>query len=162
MAVSLTVEVVGLDRLERGLGAAPAALDAATRRQLIAAGLLVEGTARRLAPRDTARLQGSITSRVTEEAGGMVARIGPSVAYGIVMERGRRPGARMPPVAALAGWARRHGGLNPYLVARAIQRKGIKARPYMEPALEQNRGQIDSLMREVGVRVVSTIAGGGA
>lgn len=158
MAVSLSVTVEGLDRLARGLTAAPRALGDATRRQLTAASLLIEGTARQKAPRDTGRLSGSITYRISGTGGDLTSRIGPSVNYGLEVEVGRKPGT-MPPVAALAGWARRHGGRNPYLVARGIKLHGTKAQPYMQPAYAQHRGDIETLMARVGVRVVTTIAG---
>lgn len=160
MAADISVLVTGLTELEAGLSAAPAELASAVRQQLTAASLLVEGTARTLAPQDTRRLAGSINYAIGGSGANLTSRIGPSVLYGLYAERGTRGPRRMPPVEALRGWAARHG-VNPYLVARAIARRGTKAHPYMQPALDQNRRQIDSLMARVGVRVVSTIAGGG-
>jgi hypothetical protein len=47
--------------------------------------------------------------------------------HAAVIEYGRRPGSRMPPVEAIRGWARRKGlpkGVA-FLIARSIARKGI-------------------------------------
>jgi len=66
-----------------------------------------------------------------------VGRVGTNVVYAPYIEFGRRPGQRMPPPAALQGWAQRHGikGENAgFLVARAIGRHGLKARHVLENA----------------------------
>jgi hypothetical protein len=62
------------------------------------------------------------------------------------VEYGRRAGARMPPPNALATWARRHGGIDPFVLARSIGRKGIKARPFLHPALRSAEDKIRSLL----------------
>jgi hypothetical protein len=53
--------------------------------------------------------------------------------HAIFIEKGRRAGAKPPPVAAIAEWVRDKLGpaANPYLVARSIGRKGIRPRPAM-------------------------------
>lgn len=158
MAVALSFMVEGLPELERGLSDAPTTLATAARRQFEAASLLIEAEARTLAPQDTRRLAGSITYQISGSGANLTSRIGPSVLYGLYAERGRRPG-RMPPVEALRGWAARHG-VNPFVLARSIARKGTKAHPYMQPALDKHRRDVDRLMGEVGVTVVTTIARG--
>jgi hypothetical protein len=101
-------------------------------------------------------LQGSISSRITGGGASLVGEIGPSVRYGLFVERGTRP--HWPPVAAVSGWARRHG-ISPFLVARSIARKGTRAQPFMGPALERNRDRINAIFARVGARVFSRIAG---
>jgi len=56
----------------------------------------------------------------------------------------------MPPPDALSGWARRHGlaGLE-FVIARAIGRRGIKARPFLGPALEQEAPRLAARLRSV-------------
>lgn len=64
--------------------------------------------------------------------------------YAIYTISGRRPG-KMPPFqegSDLANWARR-AGINPFLVARAIGRKGTKGIPYMEEAYTNIRREIE-------------------
>lgn len=155
--MSITVRLEGAKELQAGLRAAPATLASETRVAMEASLLLVEGTARTLAPKDTGRLGGSITHSIAGGGANLTGRVAPSVAYGLFVEKGRRPG-RMPPVDTVASWARRHG-INPFVLARAIGRRGTKARPFMEPAYGQNVGKIIAIFGRVGAKVVSTIAG---
>ena len=152
--MEISVKIEGLEKLQAGAAAAPATLLSETRTALLAGSLLVEGTARSLAPKDTGRLGGSITHQIS----GLTSRIGPSVAYGLYVEKGRRPG-KPPPVAAVEPWARRRGA-NPFLVARAIGRRGTKPRPFLVPALTQSTPRIVALFQKVGLKVVSRMAGG--
>jgi hypothetical protein len=159
--VQIDVRIEGLEKLQAGVAAAPATLASEVRTAMMAGSLLVEGTARSLAPKDTGRLAGSITHAISGGGANLSSKIGPSVAWGIVIEKGRRPGRPAPPIAALRPWARRHGIPESalFVVARSIGRKGIKARPYMVPALDQNRGRIIALFEKTGLRVVARMAG---
>jgi phage gpG-like protein len=162
--------------IQRRLGSYPQVTEAQLRRTLTTSLLLIEGSARRNAAQDTRRLAGSITHEITGTYPQLVGRVGPTVRYGAVMEFGRRAGARMPPVDALLGWVRRHWTGTPlprrgerreamlrsraFVIARAIGRRGIPARPYLQPAYRQNRAQIDALFNRIGVRIVAFLAGG--
>ena len=158
--MAITVQVEGLDKLTAKLNAAPAAVASETRTAMQASLLLFEGTARQKAPQDTRRLAGSITSKIEGSGGNLTGRVGPSVAYGIVMERGRRAGTRMPPPGALRAWAGRHGIPESALwrLARAIGRRGIKARPFLQPAYDQHKATVVKLFERVGVNVVAKLA----
>ena len=47
--------------------------------------------------------------------------------YASVMEMGRKPGGKMPPVSVIAAWAHRKGiMISAFVLARSIARKGIK------------------------------------
>jgi hypothetical protein len=156
--VPITIDVVGADKLAAGLQkAATRTLPAETKTAMNASLLLVEADARRNVKRDTGRLQNSINGRITGSGGNLRGEVGPSVRYGLYVERGRRPG-RPPPAAALAGWARRHG-VSPYVVARAIGRRGVRAAPFLIPAYEKNRARIIDLFERIGLRVVETASG---
>lgn len=149
----ISITIPNLPRLTRNVNAAPATLQTDLHTTLTASGLLVEATGRSLAPRDTGRLQGSIHSR---PGSGLSVEIGPSVAYGLFVEKGTR--AHFPPPGALGGWARRHG-MSPFALARGISRRGTKAQPFMVPALEQNVGKITDLFGKLGAKVVARMAG---
>ena len=109
--------------------------------------LTVERRAKEKAPVDTGRLRASITSEYQR----LSTTIGPSVTYGAFVEYGTRP--HWPPLAALQPWARRHGfpsgARGAFLVALAISRRGTRAQPYMGPALEESKGDIDALLTEM-------------
>ncbi len=93
--------------------------------------LLGERAARENAPKDTSALARSILSDVHPTT----ARVYSTLGYASVMEYGRTPGARMPPPAALEGWARRHGFTGSlFVLARSIGRRGIKGRFFFQKA----------------------------
>jgi hypothetical protein len=156
--VALSIDVVGADKLSAGMSkAAASVLPSQTKLAMTASLLLIEGDARRNVKRDTGRLQNSITHRISGGGGNLTGEVGPSVRYGLYVERGRAPG-RPPPVSAVAGWARRHG-ISPFLVARAIGRKGVRAAPFLLPAYEKNKGRITDLFAKVGIKVVEAARG---
>lgn len=123
-----TIRLQGTDKVEK---AARAALPAFRADVISLAATFAEREARLAAPRDTSALARSIHSQVQPTQ----ARIGTNLVYASVMEFGRRPGGRMPPVAALVGWARRHGMAGrEFVLARAIARRGIKGRFFLQKA----------------------------
>lgn len=154
---SIEIRIEGLEKLQAGLSAGPTTLATEVRTAMQAGSLLIEGTARGLAPKDTGRLAGSITHQITGGGANLTSKIGPSVAYGLFAEKGRGAGTP-PPVSAVRGWATRHG-MNPYALARAIGRKGTKGKPYMEPAFRQNVNGVIRLFDKVAATVVARMAG---
>jgi phage gpG-like protein len=134
---------------------------------------MIEGAAKKTVAVDTGNLRRSITHEVTASGGFIVGRVGTNVPYAKVVEEGRAAGSAMPPPGVLLGWMRRKGipvdemfiGRNDvgditgsakvgggyhgieYLIARAIGKRGIKARPYLKPALQNNMAAIN---REFG------------
>lgn len=113
--------------------------------------LLVTGDAKRNAPVDTGVLRASITPSVHSDGRTTTGIVGSNVVYAPPMEYGTGP--FWPPVAALETWARRHG-TTAFLVARAISRRGLKARRFLRNALDDNRGRIIRLFDEYVKRVI--------
>ena len=169
------------NRLERY----PQVTEANVRRALTQSLLLIEADAKVNVRQDTRRLAGSINHQITGAFPDLVGRVGPSVKYGAVVEFGRRPGSRMPPVDALLGWVRRHFSpgatavaagpargrawraagehalrSRAFALARAIARRGIPARPFLVPAYRKNQPAIEALFAQVGVRLTAYLAGG--
>lgn len=60
--------------------------------------------------------------------------------YGIVIDKGRRPGAKMPPKEPIEQWMNSVGiEVNPsssFLIRRSIGRDGIKPKPYIDKTLD--------------------------
>lgn len=154
---NIEVQVRGLAELARRTP--DRLLQPVLRELLTHAALYAERAAREGAPKDTANLARSIAHEVRPE----LARVYSPLLYARVMELGRRPGARMPPPAALRGWARRHGmaGLE-FVLARSIARRGIRGRFYMRKAaeglaraelprlIERARRRLEELWRSLG------------
>ena len=95
----------------------------------------VERTAKDEAPVDLAQLQGSI--RIDKNYGKLGYIVEPHTKYAYFAHEGRRPG-RMPPVDAVEGWAKRKG-MNPFILARAIGRKGTKGKKFMDIAYKKQK-----------------------
>lgn len=101
--------------------------------------LLVSGSARKNAPVDRGLTRASITPSVSSSGNETTGIVGSNLKSALFMELGTRP--HWPPLAALETWARRHG-TTAYLVARAIARRGLKARRFLQKALDSNTGKI--------------------
>jgi len=114
--------------------------------------LVVQRKAKINAPVDVGRLRASITPEVTIAPLGNTIQgvVGSNVEYAPAMEFGAPP--HWPPLSDLEPWARRHG-MSAFVVARAIARRGIKGRKYLQNALESSH---DYIVGRLG-RAVKTI-----
>lgn len=111
----------------------------------------------------TESARGSIGSEIQRGVaagrGQIVGVVGSPLAHVGVLERGRRPGQRMPPPDALELWVRRRLGVRDveeaqqvaWLVARAIGRKGIKAVRMFEKALKEKQATVFRIFDRAGV-----------
>jgi hypothetical protein len=154
--VPVTLRLEGAEPLTRALRHSPELVAAAQRRAMEASLLLVEGDARRGVRQDTRRLMNSITHGTRERGRSLVGEVGPSVRYGLYVERGTRP--HWPPAAPLRGWARRHN-VPVFVVQRAIARRGTRARPFLLPAFTKNAATVVRLFAAAGARVVAGLGG---
>lgn len=112
---------------------------------------LVAGVAQNNAPVDTGKLKSSILPSVSSSGSTTTGVVGSSVAWAPFMELGTRP--HFPPISALQGWADRHG-MNAFVVARTIARRGLKARRYLQRALDDNRRRIINIFIEAVNKIV--------
>ena len=124
-----------------------------------------EARANALEFRDTGALARSIQARVTDLT--VVVSVpsnSPTSAYANVMELGRRAypdnngaNSHMPPMEAIRGWATRHGfsEASTFILQRAINRRGIRGRLFMQRAVDslahQMPGIINTVMRQMGI-----------
>lgn len=150
-AMTVIIELKGLDeaissltRINGGIRATDEPMRQAT--------LLVAGDAKRNAPVDTGVLRASITPGVESRNNTTTGVVGSNVVYAPMMELGTRP--HWPPLAALETWARRHG-TTAFVVARAIARRGLKARLFLRHALEDNQSRIVRLFDDYIRRVIT-------
>jgi hypothetical protein len=89
----------------------------------------LQGLVQAATPADTGLHRGSVFTEVRGtplELRGVVASPLKSM---LVLERGRRPGQRMPPLGPIRAWLQRHGGTEAaklaFVVARSIGRRGL-------------------------------------
>ncbi len=115
------------------------------------AALIAQREARSATPQDTRTLARSIALDVQPFS----ARVFTPLAYAPVMEYGRRPGGPMPPPDALGGWLRRHGiPLSAaFVVARAIARRGIKGRFFMQKGKDAVQSALPRLISDMEARL---------
>lgn len=103
--------------------------------------IIVQAAMRRNAPvgvtQDLARVERTVNSQG--------ARVYPKPKYAIWVENGRRPG-KMPPYqegSSLAKWvALKMPGVPPFVVARAIAKKGTKPNPFVATTYRQTQPQV--------------------
>jgi HK97 gp10 family phage protein len=150
------IDVSDLLTLAANCDAASALVPDELERAMTSAVTEIRGEAMRLVPVDTGNLRRSLTHEVVAGGQTVTGRVGTNAPYGRYVEEGTRP--HFPPVAALAGWARRHGA-EPFVVARAISRRGTRARPYLKPALAKNQAAIAKEFAEILPRIVKRLGG---
>lgn len=112
----------------------------ALRQALQRSAILVQNDAKRGAPVDTGRLRASVTHALDSRPVPLYATVGTNVKYALEVHDGRKPGT-MPPPREIAKWAKRHN-MNPYAVARAIERRGTPPHPFLTDAIEVNASNI--------------------
>ena len=113
--------------------------------------MLVTRSARINAPVDTGRLRASIVPEVVQQSNVIKGVVGSNVKYAPYMELGTK--AHWPPIQALEVWAKRHH-TTAFVVARAIARRGIKARRFLQRAFMDNRNQIATIIARTVGRIV--------
>ena len=104
--------------------------------------MLVTRDAKINAPVDTGNLRSSISPEIKAHGNTIEGIVGTPVKYAPFMELGTR--AHFPPISALQVWARRHG-ISAFLVARAIARRGLKPRKFLQRAYDSNVWTIQQL-----------------
>lgn len=108
--------------------------------------ILIQSLAKANAPVFRGLLRASILQSVELEGNKIVGRVGSALAYAPVVEFGRSAGW-FPNVRELRTWARRKLGdaRLAFVVGRAIQRRGFKAKPYLLPALESSGTRVQMI-----------------
>ena len=136
----IDAEVIGLKETQAEMERIAAELHGAPVVQAIRdSTLLVQRDAKIAAPVDTGRLRASIMPEIRTPGNDVEGVVGSNVFYAPFMEYGTRP--HWPPQSALETWARRHG-TSAFVVARAIARRGTKARLFLTNAFESNKDKI--------------------
>lgn len=115
------------------------------------------------APRWRGNLADSMTSRVTSFGSQVVGEVRSSITnspYPLVMEYGRRAGAKPPPVAAIRPWvADKLGDASlAFVVARSIGRKGIKPRKFLWKAFLARQADVVALFQRAVENIAAKLA----
>jgi hypothetical protein len=104
------------------------------------------------APVDQNFLRGGTVMGVSSQARGIRGIVGVPATYGPFQERGTVP--HWPPLAALEGWARRHG-TTAYIVCRAIARRGNIALWFARDTVRETKVRVYAMLDEAVRRMVN-------
>jgi phage gpG-like protein len=148
----MVTTTIKIENAERIIDRARASnlMAAPLRKALTASAFVVQNDAKKESPVDTGRLRASITNAVDASAVPRFATVGTNVIYARAVHDGRKPGSQPPTAGELALWARRHGNINPYVLARSIKRRGTKPRPFLRSAFEANLDRIRGYFETAG------------
>lgn len=150
-----TIQVKGLEELSQNLGKSVDVLNKQVNEALDNSVTLIQKRARRNAPVFQGELKRSIRKKVRSNISrGEVEAFAKHAPY---VESGTKP--HFPPVAALERWGKiklGKPGLG-FVIARKIARKGTKAQPYMEPAVEESLSDVERFFKVVSDKVTAEI-----
>ena len=108
-------------------------------------------------------LRSSISHQILTGFPNLTGAVFSPLPYAIVMEEGRKPGAKMPPVAAIALWLYRKGIVTDrkeirgaaWAVAKSIAKKGIEGKHMFKEGLEASEPHINQLFNSAIARSVA-------
>jgi len=142
------VEIKGLNELEKSLDKILSKKERIKREVLFTALDIQKNAKKRLRDQkaiDEGNLMNSIM--VDSVQGGLAAEIGSIAPYAPYVEFGTRP--HFPPPDALEDWAKHHGFDSAWPICKAIAKRGLKERPYLNPAYEEEKEGFVERIRKI-------------
>ncbi len=145
------IKVIGVERLKQSL--TPALFKGPLKKLLNRATVVAESKARSAAPKDTSSMVRNLRSVVRSTSAKV--DLPRNLDYYHVMEKGRRPGGRLPPLSAIAAWARRKGISQSLVfpIALSIAKRGIKGRFFMKQGKVAAGKAMPGLLKRMGKEV---------
>ena len=144
------VEVLGLDELTKSFARSPAVVRQYGNEAIKKSVLTLFGNARENAPVDQGFLRGAAMQTSFKDLIGILENKAP---YAMYVHEGTGP--HNVPLAAIQGWADRHG-IPAYLVQRSIRRKGTKAQPFFKDSIEASQPDIDRFFADALDKIVKS------
>lgn len=151
MAGSISFTILGVEELERKL---TSKLWKQPLRELFKSATdVAEIKAKREAPKATGSMSRDIHAKISTTKA--IVHMPRNLDYYHVMERGRRPGGRLPPLDAISRWAAVKGISQSavFPIARSIARRGIKGRFFMRQGFVATQKAMPGLLRKMGREV---------
>ena len=133
--------------------------------------LLLEAEVKKGTPQGVYGTQGGLVSTIHSEVQGQGSPIVKGIVaeqskYGEVVEKGRRPGQKMPPEGSLVRWIEVKMGVDSstaksieYVVRRKIARKGFPGAHMFESAFTVNLGRVQQIFEKRGFQVARVLDG---
>lgn len=153
----LSIDASDLQAWASRIAGAPAILGQEQLTAMQRATLTVQAGAQSVVRVDKGELRQSVTTVATADEG----KVGTNKIQGVVMDKGRRAGAPMPPQGALLGWMARHGIPEEmeFVVRRAIARKGITGDKWLTGTFERLKPEIIAEFRAIFPRLIARMKG---
>lgn len=154
----ITIRVKGLEELSASFGKARSLIERHVGDGVQESAKIIRDRARRKAASPPIVFQGELgRSLFTKPSGKLSAVIGSDAKHAPFVEFGTRP--HFPPVAPLERWAKvklGKPGLG-FVIAKKIARKGTKAQPYFQPAVDESLQDVHRLIEKAVAQVVRDI-----
>ena len=113
-------------------------------------------------PVNVGTLRDSLNYQIISPFPNLVGAVGSPSVYAPVMEFGRKPNSRMPPVDAIALWAVRKLGLSPeeaegaaWAIAKSIAKKGIEGKYMFKEGFEVSTPHVNQLFDSAVARATA-------
>lgn len=132
------VEIKGWNELEKSLDRILSKKEK-IKREVLYTALDIQNKAKKKLRSQKAIDEGNLIDSILVDAvqGGMAAEIGSIAPYAPYVEFGTKP--HFPPPDALEDWARHHGFDSAWPICKVIAKRGLKERPYLNPAYEEEK-----------------------
>lgn len=148
---TVTVKIKGLDELKKAMEKSPKTvrehLDPAIKKAILS----LKAKAIPETSTDRGFLRGS-NHETFSTLKGILENTAPYSSY---VHDGTKP--HFPPISAIEGWANRHG-IEPFLVARAISKKGTKAVPFYDNAIKGTVAILDNIFDTALLKITESLA----
>ena len=125
----------------------PAAIERRSRAAMGESLAYLQTEVRKGTPIDTGIGRGSVYTEMRGTAVDLRGRVASAQEHMVVLEMGRRPGSRQPPLAPIRRWLERHGmdGGLAFVVARNIGKRGMKPHHMFAKAAERGGSFVNSI-----------------
>lgn len=150
--VRMSVQVTGAEEVELRFRGLKTELAAARKRVMLRAVIMLRRQVQSTIYSPEGKARRGIRGDVVGAGDTLAGLVRSRSRAAVFAQRGRPPG-KMPPMRIIQRLLRRRGQersrSSAFLVARAIARRGVKAHPVMDAALEAKRSVVIAMFREV-------------
>lgn len=150
MAKALEVKIEGMDQLVSRFKQSPRVFQQVYNKAIKKSVFALTGSAKIHTPIDLGFLRNSM--RETFQS--LVGTLDNTAPYAIYVHEGTAP--HFPPLEAITPWANRHG-IPPFAVALSIARKGTKANPFFDLAIDDQQATVDNYFDKAATEFTNLI-----
>ena len=165
-ALILDIDLTGVEEAIANIDGFPSDLGRELTLAMKSSLQFLEGQVSTRAPVNVGPLRDSITHQIITPFPNLVGSVGSPLVYAPVMEYGRKPGGKMPPVDAIKLWVIRklqvpieEAESVAWAVAKHIAKHGIEGKHYFKEGLEASEPHINTLFANAVARATARANG---